>query len=254
MFLETMKWPEVDKLDRDDVIAACCISALEQHSLHLPLGTDYVIGSGILRRLEELMPNRLLCLPTVWLGCSSHHLSFAGTMSASTKTMHRVIRDVASSIIGHGFGKILFLNSHGGNRAALACSIQELGHEFPDAGIVGATYWEVVNKELSEIRDTELGGMGHACELETSIMLALAGELVDMSKAEQDGIPAISGFSRAEMLADATVNIYKPFTEISHHGGYGDPRSASAQKGERFLGVIVTGLEALCGDLLAGRM
>src|ERR1039458_4402587 len=102
MFLETMKWPEVDKLDRHDVIAVCCISALEQHSLHLPLGTDDVIGSGILRRLEERMPNRLLCLPTVWLGCSSHHLSFAGTMSASTKTMKIVIRDVASSIIRHG--------------------------------------------------------------------------------------------------------------------------------------------------------
>lgn len=254
MFLEKMKWPEINALCRNDVVVVCCLGSLEQHSWHLPMGTDYLIGEEIVRRLERSMPEELLCLPAIWLGCSSHHLSFAGTMSATLTTMLSVIRDITSSVAQHEFRKLLFVNSHGGNRAAMSASIQELGHEFPNMEIVGVTYWDAAKKELAAIRESEFGGMGHACELETSIVLAAAGELVDMSRAEIDGIPAGSAYSRSEMLSGPSVEVYKSMNEMSHHGGFGDPSLATAQKGESFLDAIVSSLSALCADILAERI
>ena len=250
MFLEKMKWPEVDSLRREDVLAICCISALEQHSFHLPMGTDYMIGSELVRRLESRQPDRFLCLPSIWLGASAHHMDFAGTISASSSTIFHVLRDVASSIRSHGFRRLLFLNSHGGNRSLLGCSVQELGHDFPDMTIVGATYWDVANGELTQLRETGFGGMGHACELETSIMLATSRDLVDMSKAESDGIASSSEFTKGEMLRAPLVAIYKSMATSSHHGGVGDPTKATPQKGETMLDAITRRLDELCTDLL----
>jgi creatinine amidohydrolase len=255
MFLQDMKWPEVAALDREKVIAVACISALEQHSVHLPVSTDYLIGSEIVRRVECELPHTLLCLPPIWLGCSSHHMDFAGTISISVETMSHMLRDIAESVMKHRFRKLLILNSHGGNRATLSYTIQAIGHQYPGALIVGATYWDLVMKELWEARETEFGGMGHACELETSILLSIASLLVDLSKAEADGMTlSESEFGRNEMLSSAAVAVYKTFAETSRHGGHGDPRSASAEKGERFLQIITAGVKRLCGDMLAGRI
>jgi creatinine amidohydrolase len=255
MFLHDMKWPEIDALDREKVIAVACISALEQHSLHLPVSTDYLIGSEIVRRVERELPSTLLCLPPIWQGCSSHHMDFAGTISISVETMSHMLRDIVESVMKHGFRKLLILNSHGGNRATLSYTIQAIGHKYAGALIVGATYWDLVTKELWQARETEFGGMGHACELETSILLNIAPELVDLSKAEPDGMTlSESEFGRNEMLSSAAVAVYKTFAETSRQGGHGDPRSASAEKGERFLEIITTGVKRLCHDMLAGKV
>ena len=255
MFLQEMKWAEVDALDREKVMAVVCISALEQHSLHLPVSTDYLIGAEIVRRVEHDLPRTLLCLPPLWLGCSDHHMDFAGTISISVETMSHVMQDVTASVMKHGFRKLLILNSHGGNRATLAYSIQAMAHKFPESQIVGATYWDLVTKELSAVRETEFGGMGHACELETSILLSIAPQLVDLSKAEPDGMTlSESEFGRHELLSSSAVAVYKTFAETSRHGGHGDPRTASAEKGERFLRIIAAGVKQLCEDMLAGKL
>lgn len=255
MFLQEMKWPEVDALDREKVIAVACISALEQHSLHLPVSTDYLIGSEIVRRVERELSRTVLCLPPMWLGCSSHHMDFAGTVSISVETMSHMLRDIVESVMNHGFRKLLILNSHGGNRATLGYTIQAIGHKYPGALIVGATYWDLVTKELWETRETEFGGMGHACELETSIMLSIAPQLVDFSKVDPDGMTlSESEFGRNEMLSSAAIAVYKRFAETSRHGGHGDPSSASAEKGEHFLQIISAGVKRLCDDMVAGRI
>jgi creatinine amidohydrolase len=254
MFLEEMKWPEVSSLQRDRVVVVCCISALEQHSLHLPMGTDYFIGAELLRRLEGQAPDQILCLPALWLGASDHHMDFAGTISASTLTVMNVLHDIASSVQQHGFKKLLFVNSHGGNRALLGCSVQEIGHRYPDMTIIGATYWDVAREELLRIRETEYGGMGHACELETSIILAISSGLVDMSKAQYDGTMASSQFTKGEMLFAPQVATYRSMKDGSRHGGFGDPTVATSKKGFDMLDAIVVKLTALCEDILENRI
>jgi creatinine amidohydrolase len=91
--------------------------------------------------------------------------------------------------------------------------------------------------------------------LETSVLLSIAPKLVDLSKAEPDGMTlSESEFGRNEMLSSSAVTVYKTFAETSKHGGHGDPRSASAEKGERFLKIITAGVKSLCDDMLAGKI
>ena len=254
MFLERMKWPEIDALDRANVLVVCCIGALEQHGLHLPMGTDYMIGSELLRRLEEQNPSQLLCLPALWLGCSDHHMGFAGTITAPIQLIIQTIQHVASSIRSHGFQRMLFLNTHGGNRASLSCSIQDLGRLFPDLTAVGATYWEVASAELEKLRASDFGGMGHACELETSLILAIDDTLVDRSRTRPDGVMAKSCFTCADMLHPPAVTVYKSISDMSENGCVGDPTVASAEKGRQMFDVITDRLAYLCRDILANQL
>jgi creatinine amidohydrolase len=223
--------------------------------VHLPVSTDFLIGSEIVRRVEQKLPDKVLCLPPIWLGCSSHHMEFAGTISISVDTMNRVLQDIVDSVMKHGFRKLLILNSHGGNRATLAYTVQAIGNKYQDAMIVGATYWDLATEELWQERETEFGGMGHACELETSILLRIAPQLVDLSKAKPDGMQLPeSEFSRGELLSSPAVSLYRTFGDTSAHGGHGDPRKASADKGERFLQIIMAGVLRLCQDMLGGKL
>jgi creatinine amidohydrolase len=254
MFLEKMKWPEIAELPREQKIIVCCISATEQHSLHLPMGTDFFIGSELVRRLEAEFPDNLICLPAIWFGSSGHHMDFPGTISVSSHNLVLVLRDIARSIHAHGFRKLLLLNSHGGNRGLLARSVQELGEEISGLAIAGATYWEVAKEEIGSIRETPFGGLGHACELETSIMLRIDRGLVDMDKAKADGKNSESRFTQSEMLHPPVVAIYRTMKQTTNHGGVGDPTVASAEKGERMLQAITRQLRLLCEDFLADRL
>lgn len=254
MFLEKMKWAEVAALPREETVFVCSVSAMEQHSLHLPLGTDFFIGGEIVKRLEAAFPEKLVCLPTLWFGSSGHHMDFPGTISLSSHNVVLVLKDIAKSIHAHGFRKILLLNSHGGNRGLLARTVQELGEELPGLAMVGATYWEVAKDQLTALRETPFGGIGHACELETSIILNIDSNLVDMSKAKADGILSASRFTRNEMLHPPVVAVYRTMKDTTNHGGFGDPTVATAEKGETMLQAIIGELRSLCEDFFAGRL
>jgi creatinine amidohydrolase len=254
MFLEKMRSSEVAQLPREQTIVVCGISAMEQHSLHLPMGTDFFIGSEIVRRLEAELPDRLLCLPVVWFGSSGHHMDFSGTISVSSHNMVLLLGDIARSMYAHGFRKLLFFNSHGGNRGLLARSVQELGEEIPDLSIVGTTYWELAKEQLTAIRESPFGGLGHACELETSIILKIDPALAQMDKARTDGLQPRSRFTRGEMLQPPIVSTYRTMKQMSAHGGVGDPTCATAEKGEKMLEAITTELRLLCEDFLSDRL
>ena len=241
-------------MERGGLLAIVALGALEQHSNHMPLGTDHLIGDALIKRLEAAMPERLVCLPTIWLGCSAHHLGFSGTVSVSTNTMSNIIIDLAMSLRQSGVKRLLLLNSHGGNSAVIATTIQTLGAMNTDLTVAGISYWDAARNDLMACRDTSLGGMGHACELETSLMLCDRADLVDMQSAEPDGIEASSRFSRGEMLVAPTVVVYKDVRSTSKHGGFGDPTSASAKKGELFYDHVVRGLLELCADMLQDRL
>lgn len=253
MILDEMTWPELAEADRAGLLALCCLAATEQHSLHLPFSTDRLIGDEIVRRVERAAPGQVLLLPTVWLGCSDHHLAFPGTLSASVLNMRGVIHDLVRSVESAGIRKLLFLNSHGGNQAILTAAIQEFTARESSMTVVGGSYWNLASQALAEIRESEFGGMGHACELETSVLLAIAPRWVRRDRFERDGIIPRAEALRGEMLAAPRASVNQTMETMSAHGGYGDPSSASAEKGERFLQAIVEAVRKLVADLLQGR-
>lgn len=248
-----MTWQEVDKLDRTNVVVAS-FGAMEQHGTHLPLETDVRIGQELARRLDAACDGRLLVLPTQWLGLSTHHLSFAGTLTASVDTWLALATEILGSIAQAGFQKILVLNSHGGNVSALEVVLTKCRQLYPKTCIVLVTYWNAAAPQLRALRESAEGGMGHACELETSLMLAAAPHTVHTERMKADGSWPCSRFLAKDMLAGGSATVSRNFAEISQNGGVGDPRTATAEKGERFFSAIVHQLAELVGDLESGRI
>ncbi len=253
MLLSKMTWQEVDKLDRSTVVVIP-FGAMEQHGLHLPLETDALIAQECAQQLDEKCGGRLLVVPTQWLGLSTHHMSFAGTISASVDTYLALASEILGCLSAAGFRKMLALNAHGGNTAALDVVLTKCHLRFPNTRIVLATYWNVAANELRELRETPEGGMGHACELETSLLLAIDPALVRTDCLQADGRWPLSSFLAHDMLSPGVATVARTFAEISDHGGVGDPRTASAEKGKSFFTAIVEQLAGLVRDLQSGRI
>jgi creatinine amidohydrolase len=226
---------------------------MEQHSLHLPLETDALIAQELSRRLDEACCGSLLILPTQWLGFSPHHMSFSGTITASASTYIEMAKEILSSVVHAGFQNLLILNSHGGNVAILEVVLAEFQSKHPNAQTVLVTYWNVAADELQKSRESSLGGMGHACELETSLVLATKPAIVRTEKLQPDGMGMRSPFLYQDMLVPGSVSIWWNPAETSKHGGEGDPTSSSADKGERFFAAIIGRLAEVVKEMKTGN-
>lgn len=254
MILYDMTWPEVAQLSKETVVVVP-FGAVEQHSNHLPLGTDSLIADAIARRLEKAIPDQTLILPTTWLGCSRHHMDFPGSLTAEIDTFISAGEQVVESMAHHGFRKFLLLNAHGGNISKVAIMVEKLQHRLgPDCKIVGITYWDLITREIRTIRETPLGGMGHACELETSLVLAESPQAVRKDRMEPDGPDHVSQFEEQDMFAPGKVTVIKPLKEISRHGGVGDPRSAAPQKGEQIFAAVISKLTQVVEEIQTGAL
>ncbi|MGH9585479.1 MAG: creatininase family protein [Acidobacteriaceae bacterium] len=253
MLLREMTWQDIDRLDRSTV-AIVPFGAMEQHGAHLPLETDALIGQEMARRVDEACGRRLLVLPAQWLGISTHHMGFAGSLTASAETYLAMATEILGSLAHAGFRKILALNSHGGNASALDVVLTKCRQSFPDTRIVLVTYWNMAAPELGALRESGEGGMGHAGELETSIVLAINPSIVRTRMAGPDGSWPCSEFLARDMLRGGPASVSRSFSDISRNGAVGDPSTATAEKGERFLSVIVAKLTELVKELDSGKI
>ena len=181
-YLPHMTVPEVrDLLTRTDMVIIP-VTALEQHGLHLPIGTDYY--SGIER--AKLIAGRtdVLVAPILLPGQSPYHMGFEGTISLSSQTVQQVIVEAAESLMRHGFKRFLILNSHGGNQATTTFIVDRINHETSgiavNLGSVAAPFQD--RSRLVDIPDPQVfdrhGGVG-----ETSRGLYLMPDLVDLEAA-----------------------------------------------------------------------
>ncbi len=232
MQLGTLTWPEVAALPRD-IVVVFPFGALEQHSHHLPLMTDALIVSALAERLEQARSERVLLAPTMWLGASEDHLMFPGTLDSGLRIHIYTVMELAASLARHDFAKFLMLNGHGGNVETIQIANRLLKAKFTEATFACANYWQTAEAEIAALLETQRG-LGHACELETSLLLATHPELVRFERAEPDGVklpPALRG-----------VRVARNFAERTQHGGFGDPTAASGEKGERLLAAIVARL------------
>jgi creatinine amidohydrolase len=257
MLLQHATWREIGALPRDTIVVAP-FGAMEQHGHHLPVETDACIAAELATRLDRAVDGSVLILPVQWAGYSPHHMDFAGSITLTAETYLRVAVEIVGSIARAGFQRFLLLNSHGGNRALLDVAATELKFQFPQASFVTATYWNVARAELQTLRESAEGGMGHACELETSMLLAVSPQHVKLEHARPDGAWPCPEFFAHDMLGAAQAGIACAFSEFTKSGTNGDPRTATAAKGEQFLDAITARLALLVrqyqsGELLANK-
>lgn len=233
LHLERITWPEVEaeiEAGRRTVIVP--FGAVEQHGPHLPHGTDAIFGDEIGHSVAERLGAFLA--PTVRVGCSRHHMSFAGTITLQEETFHLVVADIAKSLAEHGFDRIVLLPTHGGNFQPLGEAVSKLA---PIKGVKIVTFPDVsllLNAILpvaSEFGLTSAEGGVHAGEWETSMMLALRPELVKMERAEPGYVGDL--MSGVQRFFDEGVE------SIARNGVFGDPRRASAAAGQKYADRLV---------------
>lgn len=235
MRLDYARWPDLAGLK--ERIFVVPLGSLEQHGPHLPVFTDSLIISHVAQRVEELRSERVVLLPVQWLGHSPHHRRF-GCVSLDFQAYLDLIRGICRSLIALGVRKILLLNGHGGNDIPCKAAQRELKSEFEelrDLYVVYATYWNLAAEEFGRIRSSQEGGMGHACEMETSILLFTNPDLVDMSKAVRGGPGPEMGYRTIDMLKSPPFTLINEFDELSPTGVLGMPDLATSEKGDRFL-------------------
>ena len=235
-----LKRTDVERLDKSHKVVLLPLGSLEQHGQHLPLLTDSMIGGEIAQRVEAALSNDVLLLPVQWLGSSDHHLKFPGTISIPSSLYIDVISHICECILSAGFKRIFLLLSHGGNDVPCQEVIYRLGIKHRDQEhfwIGSAGYWSLAD-EAMRLPEMETPRSTHACEYETSMMLALRGELVDMTQAQGKTLRMDSKFFFPDFAKSSKVNISMPFERMTSTGAIGRPELATAEKGRRLLEAV----------------
>jgi creatinine amidohydrolase len=231
MRFHDLTMPILRQVPRDSTVVIAPIAACEQHSRHLPTFTDTLLVTAVAEGVEQRLPREVLLLPTQWMGASSHHLRFGATLSAEVDTHITMLCDLLTPLLDDGYQRVMLLNGHGGNVDTLHVALRRLQARYRDRILAGASYWEIAEKELAALAEGERKSMGHACEFETSMVLAVRPDLVKREEIQDD--PAHDDASlRGLYLAE-------DMRQRTDHGAVGFPELATPEKGRRFLAAAI---------------
>lgn len=252
MLYGEQKWTEVPAQAAKVVVVP--LGSMEQHGCHLPLFTDTAICQEIVRRAASALDDVALFLPALWAGVSEHHLRFPGTVSLRQETYVRLLEDILESLIGAGFQRIVLLNAHGGNTVPAQAAVYEIQmrhRDRRDLWLVLATWYTLAAEQIAALPELEQKRVSHACELETSMVLCLRPELVDMGAARGADRSARPASSRPGADWAGRVVTVRPFEHTTLTGAYGHPEKASAAKGEALFAVVVDEVVACVREVAA---
>ncbi len=225
------------------------VAATEQHGPHLPLATDRLIAEHFMGCLDAALPERILILPTLAVGCSEHHMDFCGSLTLTHDHFKAYVLDILTSVAAHGFKNLVLFNAHGGNLAIGQVILEIFGRRHPACQVVLMTWWQLAADALMHVTETGPGGVGHACEFETSLMLHIAPQLVQLGALPDNGLQPTYAWAEGDMLRRARASLYRPFSTMTHNGVVGEPKAASADKGRRISEVVVAQARDLIGSL-----
>ena len=227
---------EFAALDRGSLIAVLPVGAVEQHGPHLPLSVDQAILDGIIAAAAPLIPAECpaLFLPTLPVGKSNEHSAWPGTLTFSAQTLMAMWMEIGDSVAAAGVRKLVLLNSHGGQIAPMDIVARDL--RVKHNMLTVAANWFAMGAPEGLLTDEEARFGIHAGDLETSVMLALHPELVQMQHA-RNFRPAIADIARSNTHLGLT-NAGKlgwQAQDMNPAGACGDATLATAAKGERFV-------------------
>lgn len=231
-----------------DALVVVPVASMEQHGPHLATGVDIVLGTAVAQRTARRIAaagQAVVVTPCVWTGLAEHHMAFGGTVTLDYEAFSAVLRGIVRSAARCGFRRVMLLNGHGGNAEAVAVAATAFSVEF-GIRVAAGTYWHVVPEVIAPVLERQAGLM-HACEAETSMMMALMPEAVRRGRLEEAHGPAST---RVEGQPPALA-MRRSFREISPSGVVGDARVATAEKGERLLDAISARMAEI---LLAPRL
>jgi creatinine amidohydrolase len=237
---ERLSWPEVAEVAREDRVCVIPVATLEDHGHHLPIDVDLRIVAEICRRAAEEAPDETVLTPAIPHGYSPHHMDFPGPITIGWDTFTRYLVDVGTSLAHHGFRRILYLNGHGSNQNLVEMAARLVTVERPE--VIAAAAFYLSSPEalhtIDDVRDSERGGMAHACELETSIYLAIEPDAVDMDLAVDEGSYPEGQHAWLDWT-DGSLKVMPWWSSFSRTGVQGRPTLATPEKGKALLDAAV---------------
>jgi creatinine amidohydrolase len=253
-----MRFDELTKddylgLDRDRVVPVLPLGSLEQHGPHLPMGTDTFQVSAIVARAESLVPDTMIVAPPLWVGNSVNHLGFRAAVTLDPTRYVTLLADLGRCLLDQGFRHLLFVNGHGANVAPLVTALHQLESEQvgrrEDVQIAGATWWALEPEAIEAVRESPPDAAGHACEIETSLMLHVRPELVRRERIEDGarGHPH-PDWGSYDFTGTSRVAFVEMFHRAAPNGVAGLPTLATAAKGAILLERVSDRLAAFVCD------
>ena len=210
----------------------------EQHGYHAPLSTDTIIIEAIGAGTAETSAQQAVCLPVFPYGVSTHRRSFPGTFNVGGRAFEDFWLAVVDTLAGRGFTRFYLMSGHGGNSSFLVNVVKYAGEKYPR--IFCATAFLYLSgpqgvKALEDLRQSRLGGMGHACELETSLVLHLRPELVHLERAvdETDFITTPNYYM--DWIEGGALTANPPWEDDTRTGAYGAGSLGTQEKGRVWL-------------------
>ncbi len=222
-----------------DAIVVLPVASIEQHGPHLPVGVDTILCSGVCKAAAERAGDvDVVVAPTLWCGMAEHHMAFGGTFTFDIPTYRAVLLSFLKSIERHGFHRVLIVNGHGGNIAALTAFLPDFARET-SLHVEVTTYFMLAQDAFPPLLQDQQG-VQHACEVETSMMMVLAPGSVREPRLPE----AFGALDRAPRRQ--VVSRHRSFREMTDTGVVGDARRATPEKGRACLDA--------CADALAGLL
>jgi len=236
MRLPSSTWTELDAVDTD--LALLPVGSTEQHGPHAPLGTDTLDAEAVADAAAERYDDPVVVAPAVPVAVAEEHRRFTGTLWTSEDTFRTYVRDIVGSLAAHGWDRVVLVNGHGGNIAALReVAGRIVRHD--DAYAVPFTWFDEVDTDVA---------MGHGGPLETSLLRHANPETVREDRLDE----AAEGGSDRWGDWQGHVNLAFDSHEFTANGVVGDPREGSAELGEELLDTASDALVDLL-DAVADR-
>jgi creatinine amidohydrolase len=221
------------------------VGSLEQHGPHLPLNTDSIIAEYVADKVSNKLSSILF--PTMSIGYSLEHSGFPGTISFTSHTFSSTIAEITEGLYESGFRTLIAINGHGGNRPILDSSIISIKHAHPDLRLYSFTTLDIAREKFKDHRKSPRNLIGHADELETSMMLALRPDLVEMDKALTEKPAFPPGISlESEDLSRVTYGWRTK--EVTDSGIIGSPNFATPETGRILLDYVVQTICSIVGE------
>lgn len=247
---EDMTTADFDCIDPDDWIAVIPVAATEQHGPHLPVSVDCILNAGVIDAVLRSMPDDLnvIVTPMFRVGKSNEHSGFAGTLSLSAETLIRLWTETGESIHRAGFRKMIFYNSHGGQRQILDVVIRDLRVRL---NVVAVAF----NAQAMELRDglfsdEEVRYGIHGGEIETSMMLYLRPDLVRRTLAKNFTSSAIAIEKDYEVLrVEGSIGIGWASQDLNVAGAIGNAAAGDQERGRVVVEDLAARFVALLRDV-----
>jgi len=224
-----------------DAVVVLPVGSMEQHGPHLPVGVDTILCERVCKAAaERVTGNEIVVAPTLWCGMAEHHMAFGGTFTFDVPTYRAVLLCLLKSLERHGFRRIVIVNGHSGNTPALLAFLPDFARETT-LRVRGTMYFSAADKAVKSVLEDSSGT--HANEFETSMMMALAPELVKEDRL-QDAYGGQEPERQRAPIFKRTAR-HRSFKDKTDSGVIGDARRANAEKGAALVEECVRSLAAM---------